>query len=302
MKIKDFFYFSRRERNGILILLIILLLSLLLPLSLPLLVKKEQRDFSQFDSLIEDIEKSMALGKQENLFEKQKKTFYESFKNKTVRLNPFPFNPNQLPIEDWIRLGIPPRLAATIKNYEAKGGFFRKKEDLKKIYGMTEQMYSELEPYIIIPETTNDKYPNKTSAIGLKTSFPLALNSSDSSDLIAINGIGPVFAQRIIKYRNALGGFHSVQQLKEVYGMDSTRYKLIYPFVYIENEGVIKMNINTASEEILSKHPYIRKNVAKSIVAYRNQHGAYQKESDLMNSYLIDSVLYKKILPYIKTE
>ncbi|NLF43467.1 MAG: helix-hairpin-helix domain-containing protein, partial [Bacteroidales bacterium] len=270
MKIKDFFYFSRRERNGILILLIILLLSLLLPLSLPLLVKKEQRDFSQFDSLIEDIEKSMALGKQENLFEKQKKTFYESFKNKTVRLNPFPFNPNQLPIEDWIRLGIPPRLAATIKNYEAKGGFFRKKEDLKKIYGMTEQMYSELEPYIIIPETTNDKYPNKTSAIGLKTSFPLALNSSDSSDLIAINGIGPVFAQRIIKYRNALGGFHSVQQLKEVYGMDSTRYKLIYPFVYIENEGVIKMNINTASEEILSKHPYIRKNVAKSIVAYRN--------------------------------
>jgi len=302
MNIKDFFYFSGRERNGILILLIILLLSLLLPLSLPLLVKKEQRGFSQFDSLMEDIETSMAFGKQENQLEKQKKTFDKSFDNKSIRLNPFPFNPNQLPIEEWLRLGIPPKLAATIKNYEAKGGFFRKKEDLKKIYGMSEQMYSELEAYIIIPETKNDKNPNNTSASGLKTSFPLALNSSDSSDLIAINGIGPVFAQRIIRYRNALGGFYSVQQLKEVFGMDSLRYKLICPFVYIENVAVIKMNINTASEEILSKHPYIRKNVAKSIVAYRNQHGAYQKESDLMNSFLIDSVLYKKILPYIKTE
>lgn len=131
-----------------------------------------------------------------------------------------------------------------------------------------------------------------------KESQRISLSSSNEEDWQKLRGIGKVFSKRIVKYKKWLGGFNTVEQLKEVYGMTDSLYQTIEPFIIPE----VKMdyiNINTCDIKQLGKHPYVNWKDAKKIIAYRKQHGPYKNVSDLDKIIGLDREKIEKFKPYI---
>lgn len=131
-----------------------------------------------------------------------------------------------------------------------------------------------------------------------KESEKISLSAYNEEDWQKLRGIGKVFSKRIIKYKNWLGGFHTVEQLKEVYGMTDSLYRTIEPFI-ISDVKIKYININTCNVKQLGKHPYINWKDAKKIIAYRKQHGSYKNISDLDKIIGLDKAKIEKFKPYM---
>ncbi|MBN8701639.1 MAG: helix-hairpin-helix domain-containing protein [Bacteroidetes bacterium] len=215
--------------------------------------------------------------------------------------NYFRFNPNHLSKEEWRKLGVSERIVNNIQKYEQAGGSFKNKLDLKKIYGFSEQLYCKLEPYIYIENDSTLTAQRAGIPLDKKGSFKnlIDVNTADTNQLKSLKGIGSKLADRIIKYRNSLGGFYTKTQLKEVYGITSDTYNLIEPSITVSVEGLAKLNINTAEKDALAKHPYIKYKLANLLILYRTQHGNYHTKEDIKNIVVINDSIYSKLAPYI---
>lgn len=128
----------------------------------------------------------------------------------------------------------------------------------------------------------------------------ISFSEADSIVLQIVPGIGPGSAGRIIKYREDLGGFHSVAQLSEVYGMKPETIELMWEFFEFTPLIFRKIKLNQNTIEEISSHPYITYGEAKVIVAYRNQHGIYQSEADLLKIRIFKKDWVQKLMPYIE--
>jgi DNA uptake protein ComE-like DNA-binding protein len=115
----------------------------------------------------------------------------------------------------------------------------------------------------------------------------LDINTCDSASLEALPGIGPVLSARIIKYRNLLGGFAAVQQLKEVYGLTEETYDLISGRIYADTAAIRKINMNTADYKKLIRMPYFEKYEVTAILKYRELQGRIGGMDDLIENKLI---------------
>lgn len=230
----------------------------------------------------------------------------------SVQQQLFTFDPNTASLNDFVRLGLKPKVAQTIINYRNKGGRFYKKEDLAKIYTLSEQDYRRLLPYIKITESNPRQYATGSKAqyqqqfgsdstarpYPQKQNKPILINTAGAEELMQLRGIGNGYANRIIKYREILGGYYKVEQLKEVYGMSDSLYEAIKPFIVVEPEHIKLIAINSAGEQELYKHPYIRK-MAKYVVSYRNEIGGFKQVEDFKQVPLINEEIYRKIVPYL---
>ena len=307
-KIKDFFSFSKTERNGIIVLLGIIVILMFIPRLFPLFRSHEQQDFSKFEKEIIAFEKQQKKIERKDYHEynKDDKDFDFTSTDHSVaesKLSPFNFNPNEMTDEQWRQLGLTERQIKTLDKYSAKGGKFFKKEDFKKMYCISESEYNVLEPYIQIPDKkTEAKSETKPeSKFEKKNSRIVELNSADTSDLKTLKGIGPSYARRIVKYRTKLGGFINPEQLKEISGLDTTYYKFA-DFIKVNRFLVEKININTCTFDQLKNHPYVGYNIAFSLMNYRKMHGKFKTVSDIKNSALVTETVYQKISPYLETE
>lgn len=253
------------------VLVIIIVLVLAAPYIYQYFYKDSPIDFKDFDKAV------AILNSGNNLSEE-----------KTANPVLFKFDPNNLPAEKWQQLGLSEKQIATIKNYEAKGGRFYNKADVRKIYAITAEDYKRLAPYIDIPEG----YAAKPNVI-------IELNSTDSAKLTRINGIGPAFAQRILEYRKRLGGFLSKEQLKEVYGIDEEKFNQVKNQITVEPARITKLKINQVDFEGLRRFPYLTNKQTNAIIQYRNQHGNYSSIADMRNIVILDEVILRKIEPYI---
>ncbi|MFH0892948.1 MAG: helix-hairpin-helix domain-containing protein [Bacteroidota bacterium] len=303
----QFFFFTRREKNGVIILSVLIILLLAFRLCMPLFYSSHKTDFSEFDKEVIQFNESLKNEKSDSAqFEEGRKTF-----SNYPRQSDFPkpdtgklfyFNPNNLPPEKWKQLGFADWQIRIIKKFESKGGRFRKKEDVKKIYGIRENQYSKLEPYILIPEekpfssfekpTTN--YPQK-----ITTAEKIEINVADTMQLQKIPGIGEGYARIIYKHRVKLGGFQNIAQLMEVWGMDTARFNKIKPYITVNPAYIQKININTCDYKTLGFHPYLNLSIGKAIIGYRKEHGKFNELKDLKKVTLIYDDLYNKIVPYL---
>ncbi|MBN2174764.1 MAG: helix-hairpin-helix domain-containing protein [Bacteroidales bacterium] len=373
--LKRFLNFNRTERNGIIILLAVLLLVIAFNIFLPFFFPREPADFALIEKEIDEFLEMQQKAKNSKIKVSKKEEGFNQDYHDVSDLSPFPFDPNGLSAEDWKALGLAGHQIRVIKNYEAKGGKFRKKEDLEKIYSISAEEYAVLEPYIQIKGTKEDddfqEYlsgiepfpfdPNKMTrqdweSMGLREtlintlinytdkggrfysnddfkniyglkpeelallepfiiqepdtikqkiksaeiqSIFIDLNNADTLDLQQLKGIGPSFARRIVKYRDMLGGFAKKEQLIEVYGMDSTRLAGIVNNIFVDNNSVKKININTATVKDLIRHPYIEFYLAKSIISHREKIGSYSSLEEILDAKLIYRELYEKISPYL---
>jgi len=215
----------------------------------------------------------------------------------------FNFDPNKIDIEDWKTLGLSVKQAQSIINYRNKGGKFYKPEDLQKMYTISPEMYKKLLPYVQI-ENQDSSYPKKDFQYEKKEYVKKALvivdiNQADSVQLDEIKGIGPAFANRILKYRERLGGFYKKEQLMEVYGLDSAKYSEIKDQVSISSVKLKTVNINAAVFNDLKTNPYLSYKQINAIIQYRKQHGNYSNANDLKKVVILNQEVIEKIIPYI---
>lgn len=230
----------------------------------------------------------------------------------------FNFDPNTLSVADWKRLGLRDKTIGTIQNYLAKGGQFRKAEDLKKVYGLFPDEFERLEPFIQIGnkqysigkrhytigngQDEENGFPEKKTVAGKKDLVVPDINSADTTQLIALPGIGSKLAFRIINFRDKLGGFYSIEQVGETFGLADSTFQKIKQYLKIGNTPVNKININTVTAELLKAHPYIRYAIAGPIIAYRKEHGPFKKIEDLKNVMAVTEEVFKKIENYLMIE
>lgn len=303
--LQDFFNLTHKERNGFLVLTIFILLLTIVPWVWSFTHKAANPEYTLH------VFPSSAGGRASH------EVFAigsRSEANKKIT-DIYPFNPNNLPAAAWAKFGLSPKQIAVIHRYEAKGGTFRTKEDVQKMYVIDAVLYRKLAPFIQIP-AANGATADVNSAPHWQNTKPatsrqdyrakeelrpvrIDINRSDTTDWKMIRGIGSVYAARIVRFRELLGGFHQIEQVREVYGLPLERLDEWLAQLYLESPTVRKIQINQLNAEELQKHPYISRKQAVSIVTYRKQHGAYHSLEDMRRIVVLDTDFFTKIEPYL---
>lgn len=302
MKIREwlfnFFHFNKQERNGVFILCIIIALLIAVKLLIPVLAgERSEVQLITFETKKESNDVTNNNTNPEALVENKVSA-------KDVNQELFVFNPNTITQDDAQRLGFSAKLSNTLINFRNKGGKFYKAEDLKKLYGMPEQLYQRLEAYILIPNSFKEKdstkvYTTTNFTKEKKQAKPLVdLNLADSLSIVELRGIGPAFTKRILKYRKLLGGFHSLEQLKEVYGMNDSLYNTLVSQSMINPESMSKIPINVIDLNSLRCHPYFSYQTAMAIINFRRKHGKLT-EQNIKDIGVFSEEKLSKILPYL---
>lgn len=312
--VTDYFDFTRQGRIGFLIVLLLLVLLALTPY---LFTKRNATGSITADTAWINAAKKLEQKSQANnltseetneassyQFDQSKSSTYKKSEEKL-----FHFDPNTLNREGWQQLGLRDKTIQTIFNYRNKGGQFKKPEDLQRIYGLAKKDYERLAPYIQIQNdlAKNENYAAKSSSDEnnaepnnyARRPLSIDINTADTTSLIALPGIGSKLAARIVNFRDKLGGFYSIEQVGETFGLPDSTFQKIKPLLQLKNNSIRKININTATIDELKAHPYIKYSVANPIVAYRTQHGPFSNIEDIKKVMAVTNEIYNKIAPYL---
>lgn len=296
---KDFFYYTKSERRVILLLLAIALLLLgiwavmeyLRPVEVPVTLSESE----EIDSFLANLEEQEKIRKS------------HTPKNEiSVVLQPF--DPNTADSVLLRQLGLPVYIVRNILKYRAKGGVFRSPESFSRIYGLKEEVYQKLKPYITIAPLVSVSHVRTDTFRQLKDTIPyipkyeegtiVELNKADTSILKRIPGIGSTLARMIVVYRQRLGGFYDVSQLQEVphVGVELNKWFVVTP------AGLHKIQVNSASLDKLRSHPYMDFYKAKAIMEYRRKRGKIKGLSQLSMFEEFTEKDLKRLSPYLTFE
>jgi competence ComEA-like helix-hairpin-helix protein len=306
--LKEYFTFSKKERTGIIVLLVLILVTALLGNFIPVSsTKPDEATYRRFQQQVALLQAAIDSGANHVPATNDEASAPDGT-NEPPHL--FRFDPNTLPAEDWKKLGIRERTINTIMHYREKGGRFRKPEDLRKIYGLKPAECERLAAYVHIPakeKITAEKIAKQVYDSSFKKYDKPAfikpaiidINTADTTAFIALRGIGGKLANRIVHFREKLGGFYAVGQVGETYGLPDSTFQQIRAFLQCNSPVIRKINLNTAEIPTLREHPYIHWQLANAIVQYRQQHGAFSSVEQLLQINLITPAILDKIRPYL---
>ncbi len=304
---KDAFSFNHKERKGVAVLLTGIVLVIILDQVWPIVIPPKKLDITvttipQHDTVVQ------------NQFEPEK-TLKDGEK---MTFPIFRFDLNTVSKSELQEMGFKTYQIKMLLNYREAGGVFYAREEFRKLYFVNDSIYNRFEKVISIEKvqkqgetvpTETEKKEETLTAQKLekvkvrkkkKPLFTVAMNQSDTSEWKRFYGIGSGYSNRIVKYRNKLGGFIRKEQLLEVYGIDTNLYQRIEPQLEVDVSFVRKMNLNTVSTTRLSRHPYITWNMARLITDSRVQDGLFEDTEDLLTRGLLNEVLYIKIVGYLE--
>ncbi|MGW8122989.1 helix-hairpin-helix domain-containing protein [Roseivirga echinicomitans] len=312
--VRNFFGFSRTQTYGFVVMVPLIIAILFIPNIYRGLTQIEYEKFdtdkAQLDSLVA-------------LWRSNVKTKVENESSRKIEIGLRTFNPNTVSPEEMMGVGIDQRLASRIDNYRNAGGSFKIKADLKKIYGFPDSLYQVLERYIMLPED----YPEYERRVNVpKATLPnssaesadhrekdkvandpiaefliLDINEADSTDFQKLRGIGPTYSSRIVKFKQLLGGFSRIDQIKEVFGVSDSLYQTLAAHLMVDEEfkpEQIKINLATFKE--LNAHPYISFEQTKEIMNAKSKFGKFKSPADLKRLTLFDSIQIIKLTPYLQ--
>lgn len=294
---KDFFYFSRADKRAILIWAGFLCLLLA---GRGYMLWKGEEPVPEED--MQEIEAFLASVKER---EKEAKT--SSFKKKKREVVLSLFDPNEADSADFVRLGLPPFMARNILRYREKGGVFRSVESFAKVYGLTEEQYETLKPYIRIGKAylppVQDTFllrqraerADSLKALKYPEGTVVDLNKADTAELKKIPGIGSAYARQIVAYRNRLGGFYKVEQLQEL----SFLPEELNSWFTVEEKEHPHILVNRWGVERLREHPYLNFYQSKVIVEHRKKYGRIENLSRLSLYEEFTEKDLERLAPYV---
>lgn len=323
--LKDFFYLQRNDRQAIMVLLGIVIVCITLVIVVGMLSPSSDGSFHNYPARSDKAASANERNatSKDNAYEKE----HLYYKVDGVPHELFAFDPNTADSTQLLRLGLQPWQVRSIYRYRAKGGIFREPSDIARLYGLTKKQYEVLAPYIIIGEDyrpASDYYGRKTGRQGyaqgrgnsqdgssypeagkqkvysypqkLKPGQHVSVNSSDTTELMKIPGIGSYYAKAIVRYRDKLGGFASLSQLREIEGLPEEAL----PFLTVNANEVRKLNINKFSLNQLRQHPYLNFYQAKEICDYRRLKGPIHnlQELKLLKDFPTNEI--ERLKPYIE--
>ncbi|SFH18561.1 ComEA family DNA-binding protein [Pedobacter insulae] len=293
-----YFSLTKREYNAVLALLGLISLTIVTPYI--------YESFSPKEELMTDYETKaihkLTLIDQEDFRSKADRYRRPNAKELKAKITLFKFDPNQIDVTDWEKLGLSTKQAQSILNYRSKGGKFYKVDDVKKMYAISPTVFERLQPYIHIEAggSRNEQWNTKHVKMPVKQFISIEINTADTTNLDQVKGIGPTFARRIVSYRGRLGGFYKKEQLMEVYGLDSLKFNEIKGQIQIDPSLIKKIDINTADFEIFKNHPYLKYKQINAIIQYRKQHGNYTSIADLKKLLILSSQTIEQLTPYLQ--
>jgi competence protein ComEA len=301
--IDQYFQLPRWERIGNIILLTIILISVGIVSFWP---EKQitQAEITLMNKLEADLEKQKAETdfQQKNKYEQYSKKQFGNYNynnaGSTYIADLSLANPNQLQ-----KAGLSKKVAFNLFNYLKKGGKIKSEKDIRKIYGMTDEMANLFISNIRLntDSTKSNSLTNKNNVIDYEKTL-ININTADSSTLVLIKGISPKMVPYIIKFRQNVGGFHSPEQLNEVFKSPLKNFDDIKPQVTVEGFKPM-IEINSISAVELKKYKYFAKdNLATILVAYRDKHGKFTKPEDLKKCVVVNDEILTKITPYLVFE
>ena len=300
--VRELFSFTKIERSGIIGLLIIIFILILIGKLIPLFIPHQKTDTSKWDA-----EVLAWLAKEKTPLPRQNLPW------------PSVIDPNEVDSVRLSQMGLPSNVRSNWLKYLEKGGRFNQKEEVRKIFGMTASLWEQLDPYLVIApgrlakvKASGDRKRIKSGegvrrdTVWKRNSYkkeaaPVIvqeLNSADSVHLVEIPGIGPVFASRIIRYRNLLGGYYAVSQLREVFGMKEENFAAVSPYLKADQKTITQFNINFSTLKELGRHPYIGFRTARKIIQLKDKEGKFTEAQNLSKVLSADSL--NKLIPYLK--
>jgi len=309
--VKDYFTFSKKERIAIVVLIVIGSAFYFFPKIN--FAKKPPIENSTFEKDIAQLKVYVDSSRPANRYTRNDDDNFDYYQPKkyafenTPKGELFIFDPNTLDAAGWKRLGIRDKTIETITKFVGRGYKFRKPEDIKKIYGLKPNEADRLIPFIQIASAKSDvTFSNAGNDVAASPATTMAkvvrtieINSADTSAFISLPGIGSKLAARIVNFRDKLGGFASVSQVAETYGLPDSTFQKIKDRLQCNQAAIKKFNINTSDIAVLRTHPYIKWNIANAIVNYRQQHGNYNALEDLLKIDIINKETFNKISPYL---
>lgn len=280
---------SKRNRRGVLILGALLLVIVYSPRILAGYFQGTELDYS-IDEL-DEVERQIQVSRTSN------KKKYHKQKRSRYSIPQAAFDPNDYSQSEWVSLGLSEKQASVVVRFTEHGIYSN--EELKKIFVISEELFELIKDSTIYPSRP---VISRTMTEGSMASFDkevIELNSATYEELIRLNGIGDYYAKKIIEYRNQLGGYHSEEQLLELWKFTPEKLDKINAQLSVSEE-INKISINNTTYEELVEHPYVSGKVANSIVKMRAQRDGFKNLEDLLDSKLIDRELFNKLEPYIK--
>lgn len=304
--LNNYFGFTKQQRNGLFVLVLISLLLLIVRVVYPLFIKPDPIVLLDLPLIERKLDSTYTASEK---FSK-KNPDYRDKKENSNSLHLFVFDPNTVSLEQLRLLGLKEKTAQIFLKFRDKGFVFKEKKDLQKVYGISGNLYAQLEPYILISESKHIKKEISEKTQAVEKSYPagipaasvkppvskVELNAADSLSLMSINGIGRSYSKRILKYRAMLGGFVSVEQLKEVYGLSEEVYEKIKNNVTVDQKAIQTLNLNKDEFKVLNKHPYLTYEITRSIFDWRRKTSI---NSSNLKDILNDPSIYQKLLPYL---
>jgi competence protein ComEA len=200
--------------------------------------------------------------------------------------------------KDLVSIGFSEYAAKNIIAYRKKAGNYRFTEQLMRVYGVDTEIFNQLRGQLWIEKNTKAKEQPGISRKG-GYMFNIDLNKADTNLFVKLPGIGEKLSSRILKYRTALGGFYSIDQLKEVYGISDSLFRKLSLSISADTSSIRKINLNKVKLEELQRHPYLNRYLAKAIVGYRRLAGPFKSPDDLIDYDLMPVEIYSKIKPYL---
>lgn len=300
MSIKQKYHISRSEQRAFGVLLIVVLLIIAGRWWL------SERNNAEKDQISEADRKELAAFEESLRADSMHRA---ARRGQTAAAEPFPFNPNEADSATLLRVGLRPWQVRNLLKYRRRGGRWRSADDFHRLYGLTEEEFQRLRPYIIIPPITEENKKSLAADAGRRDSlrriYPekfaeltvLSLNAADTTLLQRIPGIGRYHAAQICRYRERLGGYISTAQLREI---DDLPEGIEQWFEIGAGETPRQIDVNKSDFKTLLRHPYLSYEQVRAIVRFRQKFGQLRSWSDLRNSPDFSETDFQRLAPYFK--
>ena len=267
MKFKSYFQYSKSQRSGIFLLIIICVVS----------------QFAFF-YLYPSSNKTNSIEKQKWL---AFQTIIDSLKTEKINYVPkiYPFNPNFITDYKGSKLGMSVAEIDRLLDFRKTNQYVNSASEFQKVTQISDSLLKAISPYFKFPDWVNKRVTNNFKPYEKKTEnrVMIDINLATKEDLIKVYGIGPALSDRILKQKELFGGFVSMNQLDDIWGLQPEVIENLNKYFKVTTLPKIKkIDINNSSIKELMLFPYFKYSLAKAIVTYRSMNGNLKIE-DLSN-------------------